>query len=176
YESIPDYARHVFDSAKAVLANARHFMRGDFSLKDAYQNQQGWPGRLPWGGIYPPMEKVWEIVGRGTPIYSLHVHSYCMLPECRVFGWLSTRTASDMDVVLFGEPQHAIESLKKAGINFFFVSRELASPGLGIQSPTVFSPVLAPDSIATHLGVKWTDGTSYLLTWRGDGTQPIDET
>jgi hypothetical protein len=174
-DSIPVYSRNLRDSAISIVDNASRLLVGRLSLKDAYQNQQGWPGRLPWGGIYPPMEKAWELVGRGTPIYSLHTHSYCMLPGCRVFAWMSTRTAPDLDVVLFGEPDQAVNALKQAGMNFFFVSKELDVPNLAISSPLVLSPVLSPDSISRYLGVKWTDGSSYLLTWLADSVQPLDQ-
>jgi hypothetical protein len=64
----------------------------------------------------------------------------------------------------------SIQSLKRAGINFFFVSKELK-----LYTPLALSPVLSPDHIDQYLGVKWTDGTSYLLTWLDEGVQPLHQ-
>ena len=164
------YTHTIENSLSNIVSNAEFFVRGRFSLKDAYQNQQGWPGRMPWGGIYPPMEKVLKVVGYDTPVYSMHIHSYCMLPGCRIYGFMSTRTTPNLEVVLFGKPQDVIQSLKRAGINFFFVSKELK-----LYTPLALSPVLSPDHIDQYLGVKWTDGTSYLLTWLDEGVQPLHQ-
>jgi hypothetical protein len=37
-----------------------------------------------------------------------------------------------------------------------------------------WSPLFAPDTIAQHLGIRWTDGTTTLLTWLGPGITPLD--
>jgi hypothetical protein len=37
------------------------------------------------------------------------------------------------------------------------------------------SPLFSPDNIAQNLGVRWTDGTTTLLTWLGPGVQPLDK-
>jgi hypothetical protein len=158
------------NSFRNIVVNASHFYSGRFSIKDAYQNQQGWPGRMPWGGLYPAMEQVWKLVGPRTPVYSMHIHSYCMLPDCPVYGFMSTRVTPDMDVVLLGEPHEAIAALKRSGMNFFFFSEELQ-----LYTPLVLSSAFSPRAIDRYLGVKWTDGTSYLLTWRDDATGPIDQ-
>jgi hypothetical protein len=175
FDSIPNYVPRIASSVRAVAVHAAYFLRGRFSIETAYRAQQPWPGRLPWGGIYPAMETVWRMVGHGTPIYSLHRHGYCMLPDCRVLTWMSTRAVPDTEVALFGRPDQAVAAFKRAGINYFFYSRELGAPGLGISTPLVLSPVLAPDTITEHLGIKWTDGISYLLTWREDSEQPLGE-
>jgi len=151
----------------AILANAKRFAQGRFSLRDAYQNQQGWPGRMPWGGIYPAMEKVREVVGPGTPIWTLHTHSYCMLPDADLRTIVAAR--SPFSVLLFGTPAEGRRSLEEEGINYFFVSKELQ-----LSSYLPVTPLFAPDTISEHLGVRWTDGTSYLLTWTGPETHPLD--
>jgi hypothetical protein len=38
-----------------------------------------------------------------------------------------------------------------------------------------YSKLFAPKEIAAHLAIKWTDGTSYLLTWPGPDTRPITD-
>jgi hypothetical protein len=32
-----------------------------------------------------------------------------------------------------------------------------------------------PDNIARYFGIRWTDGTTTLLTWAGSGTTALDE-
>jgi hypothetical protein len=36
-----------------------------------------------------------------------------------------------------------------------------------------FSRLFSPETIGQYLGVKWTDGSTFLLTWKGPGTIPI---
>jgi hypothetical protein len=33
--------------------------------------------------------------------------------------------------------------------------------------------LFAPDTIGRYLGVKWSDGSTYLLTWIGPETHPL---
>jgi len=37
----------------------------------------------------------------------------------------------------------------------------------------VISPLFAPDNIAKYLGLRWTDGTTNLLTWLGPDITPL---
>jgi len=121
------------------------------------------------------MVQVWKIVGRNTPIYSFHVHSYCMLPDCRVLEWMSTRTFPHFETLLLGTNDEAIAEIKSTGIKYFFYSKELGVKGLGITTPIVAAPIFAPDQIGRYFGIKWTDGTSYLLTWRDQSAEPLNE-
>jgi hypothetical protein len=97
----------------------------------------------------------------------MHIHSYSMLPDSDLR--LSTIARIPMEVVLLGTADEARAAFEAEGINYFFVSKELL-----IYSPLPHSPLFAPETIGQHLGVKWTDGTSYLLTWAGPDTQPLD--
>jgi hypothetical protein len=144
--------------------------RGQFSIKEAYQNEQGWPGRLPWGGVYPAMETVWKIIGPGTRVWSFHIHATCMLPDCNVQGVSSFRFSPSWNRVYFGTAQEARDILQAEGLNYFFFSKELRIPA---ADPLPTSPLFAPDSMKRYLGIRWTDGTSYLLTWSGPGIEPI---
>jgi hypothetical protein len=69
------------------------------------------------------MEKVLKVVGYDTPVYSMHIHSYCMLPGCRIYGFMSTRTTPNLEVVLFGKPQD-VHSIPQARRNQFFLCLE----------------------------------------------------
>jgi hypothetical protein len=159
----------VRQNVTAMLINASNLWNGRFSVKDAYQNQQGWSGSLPWGGIYPGIIEPWRIAGPGIRIWSLHVHSYCMLPDCNIQGFFSFRFSPSWQTVYFGEPQQAVKALQAEGLNYFFFSTEL-----GAADPLIFSPLFLPAAIGKYLAIRWTDGTSYLLTWAGANTRPID--
>jgi hypothetical protein len=167
------HGREMATGIPILTGDAVSFVAGGMSLEEAYGNP-GWPKRYAWGGIYPAMDAVWKIVGRGTPVYSLVLQSYCMLPDCHELHWHDTRTVPDFQTVLFGTPDEAVAAIKRAGIDYFFYSTELADLPDGISSPIVVAPIFSPDAIAQYFGVKWTDGTSYLLTWRDRGERPLD--
>lgn len=152
-----------------VLNNAAQFMRGHYSIADAYQNQQGWPGRMPWGGIYPPAYQIWQLLPPRTRIWSFHVHSYCMLPDCHMEGYMSFRLSLHADTVYFGDPQLAKYWLKKEHLNYFFISTQLK-----LIDPLSLTPLFSPKHIAQYFGIAWTDGENTLLTWKEDARFPID--
>ncbi len=151
-----------------IFKNAAKFAIGRYSLKDAYQNQQGWPGRMPWGGIYPPLETIWRMLPPKTRIWSMHIHSYCMLPDCHMEGYMSFKLSSHPDIVYYGNPQDAKYVLQKEGLNFFFIS-----PLLKMTDALPLSPLFSPDNISNYLGIFWTDGDNALLTWKENARQPI---
>jgi hypothetical protein len=167
----PGTASMVQKNLTAILVNARSLWNGEFSLKDAYQDQQGWSGTgTPYGAIYPGIIEPWRIAGPRERIWSFHIQSYCMLPDCNIQEFISERFSPSWQTVLFGPAEAGIQTLKDEGLNYFFFSTEL---GMG-NDPLPVSPIFSPDKIAKHLAVRWTDGTSYLLTWPNDKTRPID--
>ena len=156
-----------------IFGNSMALLEGRFSLKEAYQNQQGWAGKFPWGGVYPGMEAAWRIVGPGVPIFSFNIHSYCMLPDCEVRMVFTHRLGKRWEtpyLVYDFDAAQAERALSADGIDYFFISKELS-----LVSGMVVTPLFSPGEIAKHLAVRWTDGTSYLLTWPGPKTTPIDE-
>lgn len=165
--SVSKLRLHSFGS---IVSNAAALWSGRYSVADAYQNQQGWPGRKPWGGIYPAAEKVWRILPAGTRVWSFHVWTYCMLPNCNFQGRASFIFSRQWPVVYFGTPERARAALHAEGLDFFFFTKELT-----IEDPIVRAPLFSPDNIGKYLAERWTDGTSYLLTWPGPNTQPLDK-
>jgi hypothetical protein len=155
---------------RAHLANVWSFVSGRYSIDQAYTMQR-LPGRFAWGGIYPGARGAYQAVGPHTPIWSLHIFSYCMLPDCNIETHPAFTMGPDWDRVMFGAPDEAKEALQKAGINYFLFSRELriADPLVGESS------LFAPDVIGRHLGIYWTDGTTALLTWIGSTTMVFDQ-
>lgn len=154
-----------------ILTNAWRFGKGTYSIDNAYTAQGGWAGRLPWGAIYPGARGVYAVVGPHTRVWTFHIHSYCMLPDCRFEhqpGFIMTR---DLDRVLFGTPEEGKQALQAGGLKYFLFSRELP-----VQDDWItFAPLFAPDNISRFLGIRWTDGKTALLTWLGPDTVPLDE-
>jgi hypothetical protein len=75
---------------------------------------------------------------------------------------------SHMFEVLFGPFDQARADLQREGLNYFLLSKKL-----GIADIRSGVGMFSPDHIGHYLGVKWTDGTNYLLTWLGPGVEPL---
>jgi hypothetical protein len=155
----------LFDT---VLPRAWHFAAGAYSIDTAYTLQTGWPDK-PWGAIYPGARGAYAVVGPRTPIWSMNDTSYCMLPDCPMEGSDSFKIGAGWDRLMFGTPEQGREVLQTAGLNYFLFSRELT-----LHDYLPLSPLLRPDNIARYLGIRWTDGTTTLLTWSGPDTIPLD--
>jgi hypothetical protein len=93
-----------------------------------------------------------------------------MLPDCRVETFHSFTLTRHPDQVLFGTAEEAKRALQDYGLNYFLFSAEDA-----ITDPLPLSVLFHPDHIAEHFGIRWTDGTTSLLTWKGPDTAPLDE-
>jgi hypothetical protein len=164
------FAAYPVGHFSPILFNAARFALGRSSIDRAYTDQSQWPGRLPWGGIYPGARGAYAVVGPHVRVWSFHIHAYCMLPDCEfeVFRYV-TMTRED-DRVFFSSPGEARGILQKAGLNYFLFSSELP-----LGDPVVAAPLFAPENIAKYLGLRWTDGTTSLLTWLGPDTTPLSQ-
>ncbi len=156
-----------------VQGQAWRFFLGLSSIDAAYTHQSGWPGRLAWGAIHPGARGAYEAVGAGTRIWSMHIHSYCMLPNCRIESFPSFILTPDWDRLMFGTPEEGRELLRRSGHNYFLFSKGIARK-LHIVDALPLSPLFAPDNISRYLGIAWTDGDTSLLTWLGPGVAPLD--
>jgi hypothetical protein len=58
--------------------------------------------------------------------------------------------------------------LQREGLNYFFYTT-----AMDMNDILPLTKVFAPDQIAQYIGIKWTDGTSFLLTWLGPGVIPL---
>lgn len=152
-----------------VIKHASRFAIGTYSIAEAYKHQTGRPGAMSWGAIYPPMEKIWHLLPPKTRIWSWHVHSYCMLPDCDVEGFQSFQMSPHESTIYFGDPVKAKEILKKENLNYFFFSNQL-----DIRDTLYLSPLFSPQHIAQYFGIAWTDGNNTLLTWKEQAQLPID--
>ena len=109
---------HAYDQKPTllpVLANAVRFVDGQYSIYDAYRDQSGWPALPDSRAIYPGVYEAWKSIGPGKRIWSFNVHSYCMIPGCRVESHLSSKMLVDRASVLFGTAEVAKEASSMPG-------------------------------------------------------------
>ncbi|WP_315763409.1 hypothetical protein [Bradyrhizobium sp. SZCCHNS2005] len=175
YACIPAaFATYQSKAVATVVGGAWRFARGADSIDQAYSSQAGWMGRLSWGAIYPGARGAYSVVGPHVRIWSMHMHSYCMLPDCEVETYPAFTMGRDWDRLMFGTPEEGRAALRQAGLNYFLFSREIAAH-LGITDALPRSALFAPDNIGRYLSVRWTDGQTVLLTWIGPDTRPLDQ-
>ena len=156
-------------------ANALKYAVGILSIDDAFERQSdGQPistsPQARSSGIYPGARGAYVTVGPHTPIWSLHWDTYCMLPDCKMMNFSFFIMTPSWERLMWGTPEEGRAALRAAGLNYFLYSRELS-----IIDPLPLSQLFSPDNIARYFGIRWTDGTSTLLTWAGSGTTALDE-
>ena len=149
----------------AEAANAFQFLTGQMSLREAYGHADS---GYDFGGINPRALAAARQLPYGTPIWSTNVDSYCMVPGCLIETVISFKMSSRLDEILGGDPELAKRLLQEAGLNYFLFVKDYR-----IIDLLPFSRLFAPDTIGRYLGVKWSDGSTFLLTWIGPDTTPI---
>jgi hypothetical protein len=149
-----------------AVNHATHFAFGAYSIDTAYQTQNGLP---PPFAIYAGARGAYQTIGPGVPIWALFNHAYCMLPGCLVEEYPGFILARDWYSVMYGTPQEAEKALQVANQNYFLFTREDS-----ITDPLPLSSLFRPENIGRYLGIRWTDGTTTLLTWLGPNVKPLD--
>jgi hypothetical protein len=147
------------------LVNVARFAIGKYSLAEAYGHTTS---PYTFGGINPGALAAAKTLPFGTRIWSTNVDSYCMAPGCWIESVVSFKMSSRLDDVLGNDPALAKRRLQEAGLNYFLFMKNYRLLDL-----LPYSRLFAPETIGRYLGVKWTDGTTYLLTWIGPDTSPI---
>lgn len=155
-------------SLPTVANNALRFAAGRYSIYDAYRDQAGWPGLPNRTAIYPAMYEAWKKVGPGKRIWSFHILSYCMLPGCHVESLLSSSMSKHREEILFGPPESAERILRREGLDYFFISTRIP-----VQDVLHCTALFSPDTIQNHFDAVWTDGRDVLLSWQGQGGEPL---
>ena len=148
-----------------VTENSLRFFVGDYSFADAYSRQDA---AYTHGGINPHALGAWRHVNSGAAIWSTTVNSYCMVPGCWIESIASFKLSPKFDEIVGGPPDKAKELLQAARINYFLITGDVDMLDL-----LPYSQLFAPDTIGRYLGIKWTDGTAFLLTWNGPDTTPL---
>jgi len=149
----------------AETAKVARFMTGHWSLGQAYQHVEG---PFAFGAINPGAFAAAQLLPPDTPIWSTNVDSYCMVPGCLIESSISFKMSGRLDEILGDDPDLAKRRLQEAGLNYFLFSKDSR-----IIDPTPYGKLFAPDTIGRYLGVKWSDGSTYLLTWIGSETRPL---
>ena len=149
-------------SAYDMTRNGILFATGRHSLAEAYTRT------VSSSGINPGALAAAQQLPPYTPIWSTSLETFCMAPGCLIESVVSFKMSGRLDEILGGEPDHAKLLLQQAGINYFLFSKDFR-----LRDLLPHSKLFAPDNIADYLGVKWSNGSTYLLTWRGPDTKPI---
>jgi hypothetical protein len=147
------------------LVNVARFVVGKYSLFEAYSNTTS---PYAFGGINPGALAAAKTLPFGTPIWSTNVDSYCMAPGCLIESVVSFKMSGKLDEILGDDPDLAKRRLEEAGLNYFLFMKNFR-----LLDILPYSRLFAPEVIGRYLGVKWTDGSTFLLTWRGPDTTPI---
>jgi hypothetical protein len=150
-------------------AHALEYTAGMISIDDAYA-QRSVGGLAVPTDLHSTTRKIYAIVGPHTPVWSLSAFTFCVIPDCRIMSALTAILVPEFDRVLWGTPEEARARLQQAGLNYFMFSSDLPP-----RSPLTGSLLFSPDNIGRNLGIRWTDGTTTLLTWPGPDTVPIDD-
>ena len=146
-------------------ANLMRFLSGYHSLATAYGRAEG---PYSFGGINPGALAAARQLPEGTPIWSTNVDSYCMAPGCLIESVVSFKMSGRLDEILGDDPELAKLRLQEAGLNNFLFMKDYRLLDL-----LPFGRLFSPETIGRYLGVKWTDGSTFLLTWTGPETTPI---
>jgi hypothetical protein len=150
------------------LPHALRFAAGSVSIDTAYTLQPTSNPLFPVNAIHPGARGAYSVVGPSIPIWSFHTQTYCMLPDCRVESIASFILPGWVEA-MYDRPESGRRALAASGHNYFLFSRELP-----IADTLPLSPLFSPDTIARYMGIRWTDGTTTLLTWIGPGVEQID--
>jgi hypothetical protein len=156
---------HWLRRVPAETANALRFFSGQISLADAYTHATS---GYPFGAINPGALAAARQLPLETPIWSTNVDSYCMVPGCLIESVVSFKMSGRLDEILGGDPELAKRRLQEAGLDYFLFMKDYP-----IIDLLPFSRLFAPGTIGRYLGVKWTDGSTFLLTWIGPDTSTI---
>jgi hypothetical protein len=156
---------HWMSPLRRDSANAMRFFAGSYSLAEAYSHANS---LYAFGAINPGVLAAAQQLPYGTPIWSTNVDSYCMAPGCLIESVISFKMSGRLDEILGGDPELAKQRLQEAGLNYFLFMKDYRMIDL-----LPFSRLFAPDTIGSYLGVKWSDGSTFLLTWIGPDTTPL---
>jgi hypothetical protein len=139
---------------------AWEFLIGNASIADAYTPQKAvWPAALEMSAVTEP----------GAPIWISQVGwQFCVAPTCNLQSFFSFSMGRDWATIMFDSPSLAKAALQAERLNYFAI--DTSAPFFDLLP---YSAMFRPDVIGDYLGVIWTNGTVYLLTWRSERTTPM---
>ena len=156
-----------FNRSMHASINGLRFFSGQYSLADAYSRQDDGSS---FGGINPEAFAAWQHAAPPAPIWATNVASFCMVPDCKVESVVSFELSPFFDEIFTASPEAEKKLLQNAGINYFLFLKDFRMVDI-----LPYSKLFAPETIGRFLGIKWTDGSAYLLTWVGPETKPLSD-
>lgn len=141
-----------------ITANSVQFATGQFSIADAYTHE---PTGYSFGGINPGAWQAIQHVPAHARVWSTNVASYCMAPDCQIESVISFKLSSRMNDIINGTPEQTKSILQQEKLNYFIFSDEYP-----LRDLLIYSELFQPKNILRDIAVCWTDGKTYLLTWR----------
>jgi hypothetical protein len=147
-------------------SNVVKFLKGKYSLGMAYQHLSY---GASFGGINPGVYEAFKHVPKGSRIWSTNIDSYCTVPDCIIESVFSFKLSSHLNEILSGTPIQAKKLLQQENLNYFILSDQSK-----LYDILPHSYLFAPKNISKYLGIEWTDGSTYLLTWSEYAHTPID--
>lgn len=168
---------HVIVGWYKIARSATAFNTGKYSLRDAVGDMRGRAGRIRWGGIYPAMEVIYAHLPPHTRVWSLHNHSYCLLPACNMQTYFSQVTSKRWYDIALGSVEEGKKIMQEEGLNFIFYSRSVPVTGAAdsLDELAAFYKGMSPENINKVFGILWTNGWDYLLTWKAQSVAPLDD-
>ena len=155
---------YAFPAAFKINDAAFDYLLGRHSIEQGYLLH-------PYGHT-PPLDLnvclAASHIPAGNRVLNMNFYALCFYPGYNIESSTSS-TDSVQQFVAVNAPAEEIErQLKLNRINYFLIS-----PGSYIRDYLPFTTLFSPDNIGKYLGIKWTNGKEYLLTWRGPDTMPI---
>lgn len=147
--------------------NAKRFTIGKYSLSTAYKHLQS---GQPFGGVNPDAYAAFKHTPTKSRIWAMNVDSYCMAPGCIIESVFSFKLSSNLHRILLAKPKEAKAILQQEGLNYFLVLKNAKMIDI-----LPYSQLFNPNNIGKHLGIKWTNGNAYLLTWSENADTKIDK-
>jgi hypothetical protein len=147
-----------------------------------FSNRQKWHwidfalGRTTIAQVYAEHDFLWkpgitacEQVPADTRIWSFQIiRQLFESPHCRFETFISNAMGRDFAVINFDDADKAEAALRRQNLDYFLI--DTSSPLFDILP---YSPLFSPEQIGRHLGVVWSQGGVYLLTWHSPQTTPL---
>ncbi|HWR97231.1 MAG TPA: hypothetical protein VN317_02335, partial [Candidatus Methanoperedens sp.] len=156
-------ARFRPPNAPSRWADFVGFAKGDLSLRDALARGDG---------LWPVAESARALVGMEEQVLCLNRPARdgsFLFPGDGLLSQPSrTSFGGKWDQVVFGEADRAAAVLKQQRINYVLVDFSLPLWGL-----VPFGPLFDPDHLAERFDLVGWGGNACVLTWRGQGRQPL---
>lgn len=126
---------------------------------------------LEQSGQWPELVRAKQLIGLDKRILSLNARRAIGAVPGRPVESEMNYCYRDWHQMVFAPPEAAKAAYIKEGLNYFvFDPTEL------FRGDLLYSPLFSPDTINDYFGVVYSEGSTYLLTWKKPGTEPLAPT